>query len=419
MKNKDLIKISFTGDLICELPYFQAVRRKNKYNFDETFKYLKAYFKDSDYVVGNLETPISSPCFGGYTNDEYCFNTPKTFLKAIKESNFDLLMTANNHCLDRGIFGLKQTIKNIKKYDMDYIGTKQKRDESDYKVIDIDGIKIAFLAYTYGTNYSYNFYKLNKKNKFRVNLIKKQDSDKTWEFNKLNFYKDTYRRWFIRDLKRIVKEFTHYESKRSKKNYEEAKKIDVLVVDEKGKGEWNIDKKLLNESIKQTKEAIKNSDITVFMLHSGGQFNKEPGSFTRDILKEIKKTSVDLIVSNHPHVVQKMEKRNNKLITYSLGNLINSYKVWYYRKKHMGEYSVILNTYINRKTKQIEKYTFSIMKSIESKDGYITVYPVYDLINNETNNNEKSKLIKESLIIYNRFLNKKETYVKNQKEYEI
>ena len=412
MKNKNLIKISFTGDLIGELPYFLAVKKREMhYNFDATFKYLKDYLKDSDYVVGNLEGPVSNPIFGGYTNDNYSFNFPKSFLKTLKESHFDLLMTANNHCLDRGMFGLKSTIKNIKKYNMNYVGTSLNNNEKSYKIIEIDGVKIAFLAYTYGTNYSYNFYKLKKQDAQKVNLIKKQNSDESWKFNKINFYKDL----FIKSLKMNVKDFIHYKSKEAVIDTN----VNVVVIDENEKGEWKIDKKILRDSIEQTKEAINNSDIAIFMLHSGGQFNKEPGSFTKKIVEEINKTGVPLIISNHPHVVQKVEKSKTTLVTYSLGNLINSYKTFYYRKENMGEYSVILNAYINKKNKTIEKYTFSIMKSVECEDGYIIVCPVYNLINKEKNKAKLKKLMDESLIIYNRFSNKNDKDFINKMEYEL
>ncbi len=414
MKEKNMIKISFTGDLICQLEYFYAVKkRKNQYNFNDTFIYLKEYLKHSDYVVGNLETPICNPIFGGYTIDWYSFNTPKSFLEALKNSNFKLLTTANNHCLDRGILGLKQTIKNIKKYDMEYLGTKLNNEEKDYKIIEIDGVKIAFLAYTYGTNYSYNYYKIKEKDLPKINLIKKQDSDQTWHFHKINFYKDLFGKFIIRNIKYFIKKIINYKAKPY--NLEE----NMKVIDKINTGEWVIDETLLNDSIQKIREAINNSNITIFMLHSGGQFNEEPGSFTKMLIEKIKTTGVPLIVSNHPHVVQRQEFKNNQLVIYSLGNVINSYRANNYRKENLGEYSVILNAYINKKTKQIEKYTFSLMKSVESEDGYITVVPVYDLINKESDKNKKETLIEESLIIYNRFTEQKNTKFINEREYVI
>ena len=109
--NKNIIKISFVGDIMCEYPYLKASKKKGKYNFDKTFEFLKKYLKNSDYVIGNLETPISNIL--GYTYDYYQFNTPESLLKSLKDAGFDLLTTANNHCLDRRIEGLKQTMLNI------------------------------------------------------------------------------------------------------------------------------------------------------------------------------------------------------------------------------------------------------------------------------------------------------------------
>ena len=53
---KEYYKISFTGDIMCERPLLSASRSDKKYDFDFVFHGVKDKLRESDLVVGNLET---------------------------------------------------------------------------------------------------------------------------------------------------------------------------------------------------------------------------------------------------------------------------------------------------------------------------------------------------------------------------
>ena len=406
----NIIKLSFVGDIMCEKVQLLASKEKGKYNFDKMLEEIRGYLQQSDYVIGNLETPISK--IAGYTNDLYCFNTPEEFLKSLKDANFNLLITANNHCLDRGIVGLNKTMEKIKKYNMDYVGTyKNKKESKNTTIKKINGVKVAFIAYTYGTNYSYNRYKLSNRQEYKVNLIKKQNSDSTWkDYLKTSAYKDMY----LRQIKSKVKEIIKYKDKRLKINTKNS-----IVIDELNQGEWHIDKGLLQKAKEDIKKAKENSDIVVFILHSGGQFNEQPGSFTKNIVKELVKEDLDILVAMHPHVVQKTEFIQGKPVIYSLGNFSISPSTPYINFDLLPEYSILLNLYVTTNTKKIEKITFSILKGIEDERKYLKIYRVSELIQKEEDKEKKRKLIQDMIFIYNRVLNTNITELKIQEEYEI
>lgn len=403
--DKNQIKISFVGDIMCELPQLHAAKKLGNYNFLYMFQDIRKELQSADYLIGNLETPISR--VGGYTNDLYCFNTPESFLKALKEASFDLLVTANNHCLDRGIRGLQQTMKNIKKNKMDYVGTYLKNEQKEnIKIINVEGIKIAFLAYTYGTNYSYNHYPLNIKNLKLVNLIKDQKSDKSWpSYSMVNAQCLLYKR----ELKSFVKKILKYKRKRQPSN--------PIVIDELGKGEWIFSQDYIQKAREKIKKAKENSDIVLFMLHSGGQFNALPGSFTQKIVDEIKKEEINSIIGTHPHVVQKSEKYKDKLIAYSLGNFSISPSTEYLNHDLLPDYSILLNIYIDKSSKKIAQYGFSILKIIEDENHYLSIHFVNELIEKEKNEDKRRQLMNDNLFIYNRFLDKTEKEVQIKKEY--
>lgn len=66
----------------------------------------------------------------------------------------DLVTMANNHTLDRGEQAIRNAINHYEKIGMDYTGSfKSEEDKKRIRVINTDeGISIAFLSYTYGTN---------------------------------------------------------------------------------------------------------------------------------------------------------------------------------------------------------------------------------------------------------------------------
>lgn len=129
---------------------YAAYNYKTKsYNFDDTFKYVKEYILDSDIAIANFETVTAGSEHGykGYPT----FNSPSETIKALKNAGFDIINTANNHSLDKGKEGIIETIENIKKYGLINIGTYTNRN-SDILIKNINGIRIAFLSYTYGCN---------------------------------------------------------------------------------------------------------------------------------------------------------------------------------------------------------------------------------------------------------------------------
>jgi poly-gamma-glutamate synthesis protein (capsule biosynthesis protein) len=93
-------KITFIGDLMCLKEQNEMIIKKYKqYYYDDVFKLVKRFFEESDYVVGNLETPVAGSEMK-YTYQPMSFNAPEAFLHAIKSAGVHFVSMANNHCLD-------------------------------------------------------------------------------------------------------------------------------------------------------------------------------------------------------------------------------------------------------------------------------------------------------------------------------
>lgn len=145
------INLLATGDIMFHSPQFKYAYDSNTgtYDFSPVFNHVKKYIDEADISIANFETVTagSGISYSGFPR----FNTPKEAVLGIKNAGFDILSTANNHSLDQGKIGLINTIKVIEEYGMKNIGTYIEK-EIPILIEDIDGIKLAFLSYTYGLN---------------------------------------------------------------------------------------------------------------------------------------------------------------------------------------------------------------------------------------------------------------------------
>ena len=148
----DQAEIVFAGDAMMHIGQIDAARRPGgAYDFSEYFAGVQEYIQDADYAVVNLETPVSAAPFTGYPQ----FNAPGQYLDALADAGFDLFLTANNHTLDRRDEGLRNTIDSLDRRHLRHIGTYKCIDERESVmpfVRTINGIKVGFVNYTYGTN---------------------------------------------------------------------------------------------------------------------------------------------------------------------------------------------------------------------------------------------------------------------------
>ena len=145
--------ISAVGDLMVHTWQMRDAYDKEtgEYDFSNDFEMITKYLEPSDFRIGNLETVFGGKDIG--YSDFPMFNTPDSFGQAIKEAGFDLLTTANNHSLDKKEAGLLRTLDILDELGIDHVGTYRSQEERDNFVIkNINGINVAFLSYTYGTN---------------------------------------------------------------------------------------------------------------------------------------------------------------------------------------------------------------------------------------------------------------------------
>lgn len=146
------LKLLFVGDLMQHQAQIDAARRPDgSYDYSHCFSLVKERIEDADIAIGNFEVTLGGRPYRGYPQ----FSAPDEYLYALKEAGFDILSTANNHSLDRHRRGLERTLHLIDSAGLAAVGTY--RDEEDRAkryplIVEKNGLRIALLCATYGTN---------------------------------------------------------------------------------------------------------------------------------------------------------------------------------------------------------------------------------------------------------------------------
>lgn len=145
-------RIMAHGDLLYhDLLYYSAEQADGSYDFSENFTYVKPWLEQADLVLGDFEGTINPDYpLAGYP----FFNAPEQVVQAIKEAGYDVVDLAHNHILDSGLEGVATTAQAFKDAGIDPIGVypDQPRDQAPLVIREVNGIKIALLAYAYGFN---------------------------------------------------------------------------------------------------------------------------------------------------------------------------------------------------------------------------------------------------------------------------
>ena len=145
-------RIMAHGDLLYhDLLYMSAKQEDGSYNFSENFTYVKPWIEQADLAIADFEGTIS-PDFplAGYP----LFNAPAEVVSAIKDTGYDMVDLAHNHILDSQLSGLISTSKAFTDAGIGTVDVypEGNRGTAPLQIRDINGIKVAILAYAYGFN---------------------------------------------------------------------------------------------------------------------------------------------------------------------------------------------------------------------------------------------------------------------------
>ena len=185
-ENKNLgkkeITITCWGDYMNHITQIRQAKATN-YDFTDSFAVIKGIVGKSDLSVVNLETTIAKDTsdMSGYPE----FATHENVIKALKDTGFDVVSTANNHAYDRRLKGIDRTIEIIEKYGLKRTGTFKENESTNPLIVDVKGIKVGFFSYSQMLN-GYEKLMLNSGRDTAVNLIDMDKIKKDVDYLKKN-----------------------------------------------------------------------------------------------------------------------------------------------------------------------------------------------------------------------------------------
>ncbi|WP_105144332.1 CapA family protein [Streptococcus suis] len=145
-------RIMAHGDLLYHLPILRGAEQYDgSYDFSENFTYVKPWIEQADFAIADFEGTISPEMdLAGYP----LFNAPSIVASNIRDAGYDLVDLAHNHILDSHLSGLVSTVNTFREAGVDIVGVyaEGNRSTAPLYIREVNGIRIAVLAYAYGYN---------------------------------------------------------------------------------------------------------------------------------------------------------------------------------------------------------------------------------------------------------------------------
>ena len=144
----DTLTFYMVGDV---LAHGRVVQSASEYGYTDFFKHVEGNIRKADVAVCNMEVPLAGKPYTGYP----VFSGPESFAEYLSDVGFDVLLTANNHVLDKGFEGLSRTIGKLEDLSILYTGVaaSEKADTLlNPLILQVKGVKVALVNFTYGTN---------------------------------------------------------------------------------------------------------------------------------------------------------------------------------------------------------------------------------------------------------------------------
>ena len=326
-KFDNAFRITFSGDLILLEDQVKRAYNGKEYDFSDVFEYAEPYISSADMAIGVFEGPMAG-AEAGYTSSnfedgkELYLNFPDSFADAVKNTGFDLVTTANNHVLDKGVDGAVRTLDVLDKIGLDHTGSYRNSEEKHnerIKIVECQGIRMAILSYTYGSN-----------NIDNSELI---DGDLSY--------------------------------------------LTSVVCGTEGE-QFELLKSRVEQDFKDAKAL--SPDLIIVLPHLGTQFSNSPDTEQEIWFDIFKDNGADIILGDHPHVVEPalIENYNGRKVftAYCPGNFANIYR------ENQGDTSMLIDVYIDRNDKTVIGGSIVPLYTHARADGNFRAVPIYEIMNN-------------------------------------
>ena len=302
------------GDLMVHQKQLDVAKQPDgSYHFYPQFAGVRDLLKNADYTIANLETTIGM--VGGLPYSGYPrFNTPASFLDAVRDAGVDFLTLANNHIMDRDYEGIQTTANNVAARGFDFGGVAH--DPSEMMKFDFGGVapdpsemmKFAFGGVAPDPS---------EMMKFAFGGVAPDPSEMMKE-KPVVIKAGGIRVGFLCYTATMNKDSSCASEAQALKK---AKRYGVYTLQD---ADYAAD-------VRSVREA--GAEVVFALVHWGLEYRRKPEDDTVLYARKLIAAGVDVILGSHPHMVQPVEFLDVKtedgstrrgLVAYSLGNFISN-----------------------------------------------------------------------------------------------
>jgi poly-gamma-glutamate synthesis protein (capsule biosynthesis protein) len=165
IKDETNIRAVFVGDVLLSRFVKNSVDA-NGGDYKFLFEKIEPFLRGADIVFGNLENPVTekkfnireniipiiqTPVQGALSIANVCckFGAEVSSLDALKWAGFNVVSISNNHTGDAGLEGIEDTVANLNKMGINYVGGGlNSREAHTPYIFEKNGIKTGILAYS-------------------------------------------------------------------------------------------------------------------------------------------------------------------------------------------------------------------------------------------------------------------------------
>lgn len=153
---QDTIRICIIGDIMMHGKQIENTARSgSEHDFSSFFSLIEEDIKSADLAIGNMEFTLGGKPYTGYPS----FSAPDGLEIYLAECGFDVFLAANNHIFDKGAKGAERTLEKYRELQQTHgimftglAGNEEELAQTTPLMTLVNGVKIAFINYTYGTN---------------------------------------------------------------------------------------------------------------------------------------------------------------------------------------------------------------------------------------------------------------------------
>ncbi len=290
------------------------------YDYTNAFLDVAHLLADADIASVNFEGNLVGEPYGGS-------NAPQTMATALQKAGIDLVQMANSYSIMRGTSGLAASLDAIRAAGMEPLGAyptnEAFKESKGYTIRNVQGIKIAFIAFTKGMTVDKDSMTLPPGSEDCVNVL-----------------------------------YTDYDG-----TYQ------------------NVNKEKINSVLSAVRK--EKPDVTIALLHWGSEYNDTISESQENIITLLQAGGVDAIIGSHSHYVQKMtfDAEKGSFVAYSLGDFFSN-AVWSKKEEKYvvpagSEYSVVLDLEITKDNRtgkaQITNYSYTPIFTVNEEEQPLRV----------------------------------------------